>query len=486
MFSKVVTLIIGIILPKLYIDSFGSEVNGLLSSISNILIYINLLEAGVGSASTQALYKAIKEKKQDDINGILAATDKFYKRTGIFFFLIVCILAILYPVCVESEISYLLVVVLILLSALPSALRYFFQGKYTILLNADNRAYVLNTLTLVINLATNLSKAVLIILGFNVLAVQIVSAFISVLQMFIILVYIKHRYKKLDLSAKPDELAISKKKYAMVHMVTATIFSHIDVLVLTLFTNLKVVSVYTVYNMIYVQLSQVLKGISNSLNASFGQLYYEDRERFGNMYKLFAVVYRYLTVTVMATAGIMTLPFLKLYTSTFHDINYVDKILPLLFVSAMYLETVRWPEVLGINTTGHFKETALAAVMEMMINLVLSVALAVKFDIYGVLVATTIALLYRTLEMIHFVNKYVIFKKWKKDMIYVLFSWLFSLLMTYFSYVIIGEPQGYLALILLAGEVFVIVSVAQVFLSFLFYRIELLYIVKKVVEITKI
>ena len=42
--SQVVTLLLGIIIPKLMIVSYGSEVNGLLSSIRQVFVYVALLE----------------------------------------------------------------------------------------------------------------------------------------------------------------------------------------------------------------------------------------------------------------------------------------------------------------------------------------------------------------------------------------------------------------------------------------------------------
>ena len=50
------------ILPRLYLENFGSEVNGVLSTIKQIFIYMFLLEAGVGLATTQALYKRVWSK----------------------------------------------------------------------------------------------------------------------------------------------------------------------------------------------------------------------------------------------------------------------------------------------------------------------------------------------------------------------------------------------------------------------------------------
>ena len=57
--SQIIALILGIIVPKLILVNYGSEINGLLSSVTNIYAYIAIVEAGVAAASCQALYKPI-------------------------------------------------------------------------------------------------------------------------------------------------------------------------------------------------------------------------------------------------------------------------------------------------------------------------------------------------------------------------------------------------------------------------------------------
>ena len=57
---RIIILILGFILPRLLITSFGSEVNGLLSTVTQIFAYLALLEAGIGNSAVNALYKPLK------------------------------------------------------------------------------------------------------------------------------------------------------------------------------------------------------------------------------------------------------------------------------------------------------------------------------------------------------------------------------------------------------------------------------------------
>ena len=64
--SKVIVIALGIILPKLMIESFGSEINGLLTTVTQIYTYVALLEAGIGTAAVNALYRPLDKGDRND------------------------------------------------------------------------------------------------------------------------------------------------------------------------------------------------------------------------------------------------------------------------------------------------------------------------------------------------------------------------------------------------------------------------------------
>ena len=83
---KLATIVLGILIPRLFITSYGSELNGLQSSISQIFAYLALLEAGVGAATQQSLYAPLGEKNHAKINAYLSATSKYYNKIGVIYF----------------------------------------------------------------------------------------------------------------------------------------------------------------------------------------------------------------------------------------------------------------------------------------------------------------------------------------------------------------------------------------------------------------
>ena len=63
------------------------------------------LEAGVGKATSQALYKPLSEDNRNKINSIMSATNRFYRKTGYIYSATVIIFAVVYCLFVKTSLS---------------------------------------------------------------------------------------------------------------------------------------------------------------------------------------------------------------------------------------------------------------------------------------------------------------------------------------------------------------------------------------------
>lgn len=99
--SQLLILAFGMIVPRMMILTYGSEVNGFFSSISQLLSYLTLLEAGLGAATIQALYKPIAEGDKLGISEILSATRNFYKKISFYYLIGVCLFTLIYPLIIN-------------------------------------------------------------------------------------------------------------------------------------------------------------------------------------------------------------------------------------------------------------------------------------------------------------------------------------------------------------------------------------------------
>lgn len=401
--SQVVTLSLGIIIPRLVLVNLGSEANGLLNSISNVLVYVALLEAGVGAASRQALYGPVGRQDYESINSVLAATDHFYKRTGRWYLVVILLLSFVFPLTLHSELPRWQIMAVMFLSGMPGVIKYYYQGKFNILLRTEGKGYVLTNISTVIHVATSLSKIVLLVAGANIVVLQTMYLAFNVMEVGGLALYIHRYYPWIDLKVKPNFDAISQSKNALVHQISSLFFFNTDSLLLTYFCGLKAVSVYSIYTMFFGIITTVL-GYFGSIDFILGQTFHTNQKRFLKLIDTYEVINMTMTFCLFCITNIFINPFLQLYTEGVNDIDYVDKYLPYLLIATYLLSNGRGSSSLTITFAGHFKQTQYRSLLEAAINIVASLVCVWKYGIYGVLMGTIAALLYRTNDMILYAN----------------------------------------------------------------------------------
>lgn len=412
--GQVITIVLGVVIPRLVLVNLGSENNGLLSSITQVLGYASLLEAGVGLASLQALYKPVAEHDETSVNAIMSATNLYYRRTGIAYLLTVIILSAIYPVIIKSSLPYGTITIVVLISGLPGVVNYYFQGKYKILLQAEGRTYIITNLATVIGILTSVGKILLLLLGFGVIAVQSLYLALSLVQMIYIDFYIRKNYAWIDLTAAPAYDKLSQRNSVLAHQLSGTIFSSTDAVTLSIFCGLSVVSVYSMYALLFGMVGTLLSNLAGSITFVLGQELGINQKKYGKLQDSFELVYISLSFSLFFIAYTYILPFLKIYTAGITDINYIDRALSVLFVAIALLENSRLSSAKAIHVAGHFRQTQWHAWVEMAINIIVSLIGVLVWGVYGVLIGTIAALLFRANAMIIYANKKILHRSpWK-------------------------------------------------------------------------
>lgn len=462
-FSQIVTIGLGIVIPRLVLVNLGSEANGLLNSVSSVLTYMSLLEAGVGTATLQALYRPFAERDKNTINEIMAATHFFYRRTGFVYLGIVIALSIGYAAMVNTAIPKWQVFLVVIIAGISGVMSYFFQGKFKIFLAAEGKGYISTNITTITTIGVSITKALVLISGGNVVLIQSVYFLFNLIQMIIITVYMHKHYPWIDLSVPPSFELISQKNAVLVHQITELIFNNTDVIILTAFTSLSTVSVYSMYAMIFGMVKSVTVTLSDGFLYALGQSY-NNSEKFTRLHNVYEVYNMAVTFALFCIAGILILPFLKLYTSGINDINYIDRYVAELFVLFYLMANGRKSSQVVINIAQHFEKTKWRAVMEAAINLVVSITMTAKYGIYGVLLGTIVALLYRTNDVIIYAARlmkrspWITYKRWGRNfLIFAFFTWISTFISFELSNYIVLVFSG-IVLCLVIIPVFVVVN----------------------------
>ena len=157
---QVVTMINGLIVPRLILGTFGSNINGLVSSITQFLNYISIIEGGLGSVILAALYKAVAQNDNEKVSSILVATKKFFREIGFIYIGYAVVLSLVYPSFVKTNLSYYEISLLVYVIAFSSFVQYMFSAPYRLLIVAEQTGYIVSLINIliIINLLQNNGK----------------------------------------------------------------------------------------------------------------------------------------------------------------------------------------------------------------------------------------------------------------------------------------------------------------------------------------
>ena len=82
--SKLLTIALGFIVPRIVLVNYGSDVNGIINSITQIFSYMSLLEAGIALATRDMLYQPIVEKDRDGVSYVASVSKKYFSSSCIY------------------------------------------------------------------------------------------------------------------------------------------------------------------------------------------------------------------------------------------------------------------------------------------------------------------------------------------------------------------------------------------------------------------
>ncbi|MCR3922961.1 MAG: hypothetical protein NUK65_10690, partial [Firmicutes bacterium] len=217
------------------------------------------------------------------------------------------------------------------------------------------------------------------------------------------------KYKFIDYKEKPDYEALSKRWDALYLQILGAIQSGAPIVILTFVTkNLKVVSVYTIFNMVIAGLNGILSIFISGLSASFGDVIAKGEQSIlQKAYQEFELFYYMLITIVYSTAFILIMPFIRIYTSGITDINYNLPLVGFLFVLNGLLHNIKTPQGMLVISAGLFKETRVQTTIQGAIVIIIGMVLAPSIGISGVLIGSILSHFYRDIELAFFIPRNV-------------------------------------------------------------------------------
>ena len=407
---QVCSVILGLIIPRLILRQFGSDVNGLVTSITQLLAVISLLDLGVGAVVQSSLYKPLAHKDWKKVSIIYSSASKFFKAIAKILLIYIIILCFYYGLFKNDVYEWPFTVSLVLVLSLNFFAQYYFGMCNTLLLNADQKIYIVT----VVNLLGLIFNAVItIILLYSNASIQIVklaSSTVFFLKPIILMSYVRHNYP-LNKIKNPPKNAIPERWSGLAQHFATNFSNSIDNVLLTLFGDFTMISIYNVYVLPLVSIRTLVETISNSFKSFFGTLIAQNDKTLLIEFSKYETIMHFATSVVMSTCSVVLMPFVLIYTSGVNDADYNNYVFCIVITLVYTIYILRLIYTNIIFAAGKFKDTQLYCIVECVLNLFISFVLVKPMGIVGVAIGTLISVIYRMLASVYYLKKKVLKRK---------------------------------------------------------------------------
>ena len=423
--GQFIAIILGLIVPRLFITSYGSDVNGLLSTITQIFSYMALLEAGIGQAAKNLLYKPFQEKDENGVSEIASIARTYYRKLTVYYGLGVIAFACILPFVLKTNVDALTIVLIVLFEGMSGVISFYFIETATTILGADGKNYVNNAISLLNKIIGYLVKIIMASFGLSIVLLQFVYFLVTIAKVFFYESYFKKHYDWICFRKTDKDIKLKDRNSYILTEICWTIFSSTDMIVLSMFVSTQMSSVYGIYNMVFSNITTLVNAVYSSIVYLLGYAYHESIERYQKMHDAFNSIFIGIIAVLMSVCYVLIIPFVQLYTHGVTDVDYIYTSLPIMFC---LIQLISWSRYVGGQLTGiagYAKQTSYVSVVEALTNLSLSIIFVHKFGIVGVTLATVIALPLKVFWCIYVADKKVMHRSYWKSISIIGINFLF-------------------------------------------------------------
>lgn len=392
----VLTTLLQLINRKVFILFLSSEYLGLNGLFSNILSMLSLSEMGVGTAIVFALYKPIAEKDTEKIKSLMSLYKKLYTVIGIFVLVAGAALTPFLHLLIKEMPDIPYIHLYYLMFVIDSGMSYFYSYKRSLIIcNQDN--YISTTTTMLASAGTRIVQLLVLLLTHNYFLFLLVQILFTRLENVVISKIADKQYpflKDKDCRglSKEEKNGIRNNVIAMMaHKIGMVIVNATDNLIISKILGLAVLGVYSNYVLLTQTIEGLISKIFSSVTASIGNLVAEKSTdeveiTFNRILFLNYWIIDFCTVCLMC----LVQPFIFLWLGQ----NYQLSVLTVgVIVVVFYFNGMRRTVLEFRNAAGLFWADRYKALVEALVNLVVSIPLTYVMGVAGVKLGTLISLL---------------------------------------------------------------------------------------------
>lgn len=395
--SQIITIILNFIVRTVFIKTLSAEYLGINGLFSNILTMLSLADLGIGIAIPYTLYRPLAEDNKKKIQKLMSLYAKIYNVIGIVILIVGILITPLLKYIIKDMPDIQNINLIYILFVLNSALSYFFIYK-KLLLDSDQKGYIANKIIMNITIIKSIIEIIILYSTKNYIIYLLISIMSTLIQNIIIskkcdklYPYIKEKSKdKIDKSEIKELKANTSA--LIIYRIGSVALTGTDNIIISKFIGIVAVGIYSNYLLIINAITRIVSQVFDSITASIGNLVVTtDEKKSENIfYKLQFLnfwLYTFFSICIIVLIN----PFISMWAGEEYVLDNITA-----FAIGLNLYVYGMQSVVSSfrNAYGLFVQGKYRPIIMTVVNIILSIFLAQRLGIFGVIMATILSRLF--------------------------------------------------------------------------------------------
>ncbi len=479
--QQVVTLVYGLLIPRLILEKYGSDVNGTIASVAQFISITSLIQGGVTGATRVAFYAPVARKDDHLISVVHKTSLSMFRKFGMVLANYVIVLGIIYPRFVDIPFSKNQGFILIIVMGLNAFFECLFGISDQLLLFADQKGYINTFLIILCTIANGVSTVLLIRLDVSIILVKFITSLIFLFRPFYLHFYVKKNYN-LDKTVDKNGDLLKQSKDAFATSVAFYVHKSTDNLIITTLMDIVWVSIYSVHRYVVGNVSNLVASVLGNTEVVFGQLIaLGDEKKLKHEIPIYDLLIKILSTIIFFACAACINEFVALYTKNVKDTSYYQPLFAWLMCAAEFVYCTSLTYNNMIVAAGHLKQNKWISIVEAVTNIAVSLVLVFRYGIIGVAIGTMVAFIFNT------VANYVYMKRnlLNISVCYVLKEYVVNIGFGFGAVYLIHSlkivsAESFMSFMITAILAFAIVFVVVVAANYIFFRRQMKPLIQKV------
>ena len=393
---QILSILMSFICRTVFIQTLGKTYLGVDGLFGNILSLLALAELGFGQTIIYHMYQPLAQHDKKKLGALMSLFKKTYRTIGLIIGAVGLLLTPFYHFFIDSSVNIPNLTLIYLLYVFNSVITYFFSCQQCII-TADQKDYICTVYRYGFCIAQNVIQIIVLLRTQNFIlyfCMQILFSFFTNFflakkagKMYPFLK--RYEHEKLVPADRAD--IIKNVKAMFMHRFGGVVVNGTDNLVISAFFGVASVGLYSNYYLIVSKLTDITSQIFNGITASVGNFGATEGGR--KSYRIYLVT-NFIGFWIFSFCSICLFclfdPFIRLWVGE-------KMLLPVdvmfFIVLNFYATGMRQATLTFKNSFGLFWYDRHKAIIEALINLGVSIALAKSMGIAGVFVGTLVSTL---------------------------------------------------------------------------------------------